>query len=265
MHGVDHKDGDREVDWSKTSEDYAIHRPGYLPSFYQRLDRFGIGVPGQKVLDLATGTGTLARSFAAAGAEVVGIDIAEGQIDSAKRLAAEENVTVDFRVSSAEESGLPDNSFDLISASQCWLYFDKSRIIPEVKRLLKPGGRLMTCHLCWLPRVDEIARETEALVLKHNPDWSAGDWSGAIPYFPEWASGEFEIEAMFYFDEEIRFTHESWRGRIRACRGVAATLPSDRVQKFDSAHAQLLREKSCPESFGVLHRIDAHIFKPTTD
>ena len=92
MHGLEHKDGDRIVDWSHTSEDYATHRPGYPASFYQRLKYYNIGISGQRILDLATGTGTLARTFAQAGAEVVGQDIAQGQIESAKQLAFKENL-----------------------------------------------------------------------------------------------------------------------------------------------------------------------------
>jgi SAM-dependent methyltransferase len=262
MHGIDHKDGDRKIDWSNAAKDYAAHRPGYPPSFYQRLKRYNIGTPGQKILDLATGTGTLARTFAASGAEVVGVDIAEGQIESAKQLAANQNLKIDFHIASAEKSGLPDNSFDVISASQSWLYFDKVKMIPEIYRLLKPGGRLLTCHLCWLPRIDAIARESEALILKHNPDWSAGDWSGETEYLPPWAAGKLQLEGMFYYDEELTFTQESWRGRIRASRGIAATLTTEEVQAFDREHEAALKRQLKSDSFAVLHRIDAHIFHP---
>ena len=64
------------VDFGKTADDYARHRAGYPPRFYDELGARGIGVPGQRVVDLGTGTGTVARALAARGSDVVGVDIA---------------------------------------------------------------------------------------------------------------------------------------------------------------------------------------------
>src|SRR5205823_14293128 len=82
-------DGDLVADWSKTSSDYGQFRPGYPESFFARLAEWGIPRPGQRILDLGTGTGNLARPFAGSGARVLGIDIARGQLAEARRLAVE--------------------------------------------------------------------------------------------------------------------------------------------------------------------------------
>ena len=55
-------------DFGKTSSDYSKHRAGFPPSFFVRLRERGIGLSRQRILDLGTGTGTLARGFASAGA-----------------------------------------------------------------------------------------------------------------------------------------------------------------------------------------------------
>ena len=261
MHGLLNHDQGRQIDWGETSADYATYRPGYPASFFRRLAALDIGLPGQRILDLGTGTGVLARVFAAQGCRVTGVDVAGNQIAEARRLAAEQGVDVEFKVAAAEDTGLPTASFDTIAASQAWLYFDKNRVIPEVLRLLAPGGCLLTCHFCWLPRVDAIARRTEELVLKFNPQWSAANWSGDIPTQPAWARANFRVRTMFYYDEPIPFTREAWRGRIRACRGVAATLSAAVVEQFDAEHAWML-EQTVSETFTVLHRIDCHIFDP---
>lgn len=119
---------------------------------------------------------------------------------------------------------------------------------------------LMTCHVSWLPRLDEVARRTEELVLRHDPRRTAGDWAGRVPAMPSWAADGFELTAMFW-DEAIPFTRESWRGRIRACRGVGASLAPEQVAAFDADHARLL-EATVPAEFTVLHRIDAHVLAP---
>lgn len=66
---------------------------------------------------------------------------------------------------------------------------------------------------------------------------------------------------MFFYDEPIAFTRESWRGRIRACRGIGATLSDEQVARFDADHRQLL-ERTTSKSFTILHRIDCHVFEP---
>ena len=62
-------------------------------------------------------------------------------------------------------------------------------------------------------------------------------------------------------NEQISFNIDTWRGRMRACRGVGAALSVDEVNRFDQEHEQLLRS-TVGENFTVLHRIDATIFEP---
>ncbi len=76
-------DAGREFDWGRTSTDYARYRSGYPPEFYELMQRLGIGLPGQRILDLGTGTGVLARAFAAQGADVTAVDLAANQIEQA--------------------------------------------------------------------------------------------------------------------------------------------------------------------------------------
>jgi SAM-dependent methyltransferase len=249
------------IDWGRTSRDYALHRPNYPDRFFDVLASLGVGLKGQRILDLGTGVGFLALRFARQGAVVTGIDIAEGQIEEARRRCTAAGLAADFLVGHAESTGLLSGSFDAVTASQAWLYFDTVRAIAEVKRLLKPDGVLVTSHFCWLPRQDRIARASEELVLRYNPKWTGADWAGQIPLMPTWAEGHFELRGMFVFDEPISFTRESWRGRIRACRGVGATLPVDHVERLDHEHEVLLRTLT-PDDFSVLHRIDAHLLRP---
>jgi SAM-dependent methyltransferase len=261
MHGLPGQDGSRTIDWGRTSRDYAAWRPDYPTSFYDRLRAAGVGTEGQRILDLGTGVGFVARELARRGARVTGVDVAEGQIAEARRLAAAEGLDVDFRVAAAEHTGLPDAAFDVLTASQCWPYFERDRMVAEAHRLLAPGGVLVTSHFCWLPREDATARASEALVLEHNSDWSAADWDGEVPEVPAWVGDDFDVALRLAYDEPIPFDRASWRGRFRACRGVGATLEPEEVEAFDVAHEALLRSLDL-DRFDVLHRIDAHVLRP---
>src|SRR5262249_29660386 len=155
-------------------------RPNYPDRFYELLAPWGAGRSGQRILDLGTGVGHVALRLAQAGASVTGVDISEGQIAEAKRQSKKLGLDIDFFVARAEETNLQNSSFDVLTSSQSWLYFDKSRMNAEAKRLLKPGGVLVTSHLVWLPLLDQIARASESLVLKHNPAWTGANWEGKV-------------------------------------------------------------------------------------
>ena len=254
-------DEGKEFDWGRTSADYARHRPGPPPSFFERLRVLGVGSPGQRILDLATGTGVLARQFAVQGAVVTGTDIASEQIDAAARLARAAGLNARFMVAPAERTGLPDASFDAVTANQCWMYFDRDRVVAEVRRLLAVDGVLVVSFFSWLPQADAIARASEGLVLEFNPQWTGAAWDGRIPPMPSWAGADFDLTAMFWYDEPIPFTRESWRGRMRACRGTGASLAPEAIESFDRAHDALLR-KIAGESFSIVHRISAHFLRP---
>jgi SAM-dependent methyltransferase len=257
-------DPGRSIDWSRTSADYVVHRPGPPESLYDMLAALGVGRPGQRVLDLGTGTGLVARALARRGARVCGTDIAPGQIEAARAEARREGLDIDFRVAPAESCPHADASFDVVTASQCWMYFDAERTIAEVRRVLAPGGVLATTHFSWLPARDAVARASEALVLRFNPAWRGAGWSGDVPPIPAWSKGRAIVEAMFWFDAAVPFTHVSWRGRMRACRGVGATLAPDEVAAFDAAHAELLA-RIAPDPFAVVHRVDAHVLRPLAE
>jgi SAM-dependent methyltransferase len=257
-------DGGRLIEWGRTSGDYAEYRPNYPAEFYRRLIDCRIGVLGQRILDLGTGVGFLAQQFAQQGADVVGIDIDAGQIAAAQRRAHEADRKIEYRVAPAETTALPDASFDIITASQCWRYFNHETACREAIRLLRPEGRLMTCHFCWLPNQDDVARRSEELVLKYNPQWTGAGYSGKVGR--SWPKMEqfFDIADFFVFDAHIPFTRESWRGRFRACRGIGASLEAEEIAAFDREHAEHLA-RTVPPSFSVLHRIDCHIMRPRSE
>jgi SAM-dependent methyltransferase len=255
--GVGAIDPGRVIDWGRTSRDYATHRPGPPLSLFDRLASFGVGINGQRILDLGTGTGAIARGFARRGAAVVDVDVAANQVREARRLS--EGLDARFAVARAEALPFPPRAYDAASANQCWLYFDHPATLRELSRVLVPGGLLAVSHFSWLAS-DPIAKATEALVLSVNPAWTGAGFIGDIgPTVPDWARG-LSFVGLLAYDEAIPFTREGWRGRIRACRGIGASLPDDQVAAFDREHAMLL-ERMAPERFTVRHRVDAHVVR----
>lgn len=251
-------DNGNTFDWGKTSDDYSRYRQGYPDSFFDLLSALGIGVPEQRILDLGTGTGVLARGFAKKGAIVTGIDISPEQIEAAKTLSAKSALDIKFIVSPAENIDFKPDSFDIVSSGQSWIYFNHAILIEKLKTIAS-NGKLVLTHLNWLPFQDAIAQETEKLVLKFNPDWKGAGHRKLEPYSFD-TLNQLELLTFHKYNEALPFSRESWMGRIRACRGVGAFLSKEKVVEFDREHSNLL-SKIADEKFSILHEISVHVFK----
>lgn len=245
------------IDFGRHSDDYARYRPGFPPSFYRRLDAL-FPLDGTRALDLATGPGTVALELAERGSTVVGLDLSPGQVATARRVARQRGLghRARFTVAEAQDTGLETASFDLITAGQCWHWFDHGAALAEARRLLRPGGVLVIAHYSYLAEHDPVARDTEELVLEFNPSWTMAGWSGIFPELIDGViRGGFELVEQFCTQHGEEFSHRRWRGRVRTCNGVGSGgLPPAEVERFDRALAELLEERY-PEPLEVEHRV----------
>lgn len=102
------------------------------------------------VADLATGTGDVALALARRmpQAHVTGLDLSEGMLAKAREKAAARGATIDFRQADCLATGLPDNSFDLVTIAYGVRNFaDIAAGYREMNRLLRPGGMLAVLEL----------------------------------------------------------------------------------------------------------------------
>jgi ubiquinone/menaquinone biosynthesis C-methylase UbiE len=107
------------------------------------IERLGL-TEGVRWLDLACGTGAIAERAAEAGADVTGVDLSAGLIETAKERAQKQGLDIDYRVGDCENlTEIDDASFDVVS-STCGIMFapDHEATACELARVVKPGGRL---------------------------------------------------------------------------------------------------------------------------
>lgn len=243
-------DGGKAFDWGRTSADYAKFRDIYPQEFYGRIIGRGLCVNGQRVLDLGTGTGVLPRNMYRYGAKWTGTDISENQIEQAKILSR--GMDIDYYALPAEDIDFPDSTFDVITACQCFWYFDHENISHKLHRMLKPDGRILVLYMAWLPFEDKIAGASEELVLKYSPDWSGAGENVHPIFIPDCYRDGFELVYHEEYPLEVKFTRETWNGRMKACRGVGASLSDEKIAQWESEHMMLL-EKIAPREFTIKH------------
>lgn len=97
--------------------------------------------PKADVLDIATGTGLVAKEFLGKVNKVVGIDISHEMYEHAKGHMDE------IHFSSVEKMPFEDNSFDVCVCRQGLQYVNLDKAVSEIHRVLKPGGTVVLCHL----------------------------------------------------------------------------------------------------------------------
>jgi SAM-dependent methyltransferase len=101
---------------------------------------------GERILDLATGTGWGSRSIArrSPGVKVTGADIADAMLDYARGAAAKEELDIDYRHADAESLPFADHSFDGVISTFGVMFVGKPEAaVAELARVVRPGGRIV--------------------------------------------------------------------------------------------------------------------------
>jgi ubiquinone/menaquinone biosynthesis C-methylase UbiE len=148
----------------------------FVPLFGRPVagDLMGVAAlkPGERVLDVACGTGVVTRLAAErTGATVTGLDLNPGMIEVAKSVTPD-NMSIEWHQSSAEEMPLPDDAYDVVLCQLSLQFFpDKPAALKEMRRVLAPGGRLILNVPGEMPRLFAII---DAALERHVSPEAAG-------------------------------------------------------------------------------------------
>jgi demethylmenaquinone methyltransferase/2-methoxy-6-polyprenyl-1,4-benzoquinol methylase len=104
---------------------------------------------GERILDVAAGTGTSSAALARSGASVVALDFSPGMVAEGRR----RHPKLEFVEGDAEKLPFPDDSFDAVTISFGLRNVEHPKVaLAEMYRVLKPGGRLVVCEFSKPPR-----------------------------------------------------------------------------------------------------------------
>jgi len=198
--------------------------------------------PGERWLDLATGTGAVAIRAARAGAQVTALDLAPALIETAKRLAAEQGLPIRFDVGDCEKVPYPDARFDVVASAVGVIFApDHVAVARELARVCRPGGRLGLASWRPDPSYSAVIEPFRAPVEPGAGDPS--DW-GREDYVLDLLGDAFELE---FAEGECPLRGESgeaiWQlftsshGNFKA---LVESLAHDRREEFHRAFVDYL-------------------------
>ncbi len=138
----------RPVADAETYDSYLV--PAIFEPWSRELIKRAQVWKGDRVLDVATGTGIVACRIAGTGAAVTGIDVDAERLEWARRRATDESVAVKWLEGSAEALRFREPAFELVTCQQGLQFMtDKALAAREMRRVIVPGGRAVIA--CWLP------------------------------------------------------------------------------------------------------------------
>jgi SAM-dependent methyltransferase len=243
----------------EATPDRANDVKGFPPSYFERLHRaLNLVRPRCQALDLGTGRGEIARGLAQHGASVIAIDSNSGLLDQARAVETPENAGVRYADASAEQTGLDDESLDLVIAGQSWHAFDADAVALEAHRVLRPRCHLVIAHYAWQSLPRNVVEATEDLIVQIDPDWRTGGTNGLYSeWYPRVRAAGFGEHQTFLHDVDVVFNHEGWRAYVG--RRLAESFAQSDCKKLDDMLAEELVKRFAGDYLVAPHRAFSYI------
>jgi SAM-dependent methyltransferase len=209
---------------------------------------------GERLLDLACGTGAVAERAAAAGADVTGVDLAPALIDTACERAETLGLEIDYMVGDAENLDVPDASFDKV-ASTCGIMFapDHDAVARELARVTRPGGRIALAN--WTPTGGLAKMFSVMAPYQPAPPPSNPFAWGDEQHVNELLGNDFELQLAEHVSTLRVPSGEDYWELFSTCYGPTKTLADSLGERRVDLHRDWVEffESNYRENGGIVH------------
>jgi SAM-dependent methyltransferase len=215
---------------------FGAHAGAYeraRPEWPEEAARWLVPDGAKLVVELGAGTGKLTRAMAALGVEIVAVE------PDPRMLAVLRGLGLEGVEGSAEAIPFGDGVADAVVAGSSLHWFELELALPEIHRVLRPGGRF---GFGWNHRDDRhpaIAGMTEAIYeaqarTPRGPRWRRRDWSTELA-----AGGLFRDVERALFEHVLELPREALRDHLMSYSGVAALTEDERKPVLSKVAALL--------------------------
>jgi SAM-dependent methyltransferase len=219
---------------------FGAHAGAYeraRPEWPEEAARWLVPEGAELVVELGAGTGKLTRAIASLGPQVVAVE------PDPRMLAVLRGLGLEGVEGSAEAIPFGDGAADAVVAGSSLHWFELELALPEIHRVLRPGGRF---GFGWNHRDDRqpaIAAMSEAIyeaqTRTNGPRWRSRDWSTDLA-----AGGLFRDVERARFEHVLELPREALHDHLMSYSGVAALSEDERKPLFSKAAALLDADES---------------------
>ena len=246
--------------------DYDTYRPTYPQSVFDHIAA-RLDLPAYaRVADLGAGTGKAARQMARRGWHVTAVEPGEGMLDVLRARAEQEGLAIDACLASAEDTGLPDASVDLVTAGQAFHWFDKALAVPEMARIVKPGRGVA---VFWNARADDrspfLAAYTD-LLAGYIPEEHVDRREPGRVYT---ARDDLSAAGLFDVDERVEIAHslemsaERFIGYVFTASYTRLLIDEESQQRLRADLAALIQAHFGGGEVSVPYDVDLYVGQRT--
>jgi SAM-dependent methyltransferase len=235
------------------AEIYERARPSYPAEAVDWIvERVGLR-EGVTVLDLAAGTGKLTRLLVPTGARVIAVE----PVPEMRAVLVRAVPGAEVLEGTAERIPLEDESVDVLTVAQAMHWFDLDRALPELHRVLRPGGCVVAV---WNSRdtADPLQRGLEELLTEHRGVVTAqreGAWRTVVEASPLFGPVE-----KAHFRHEQLFTADDLCDRVASTSFVATMSEPDRAALLGQVRALAAGRE---EPFSFPYETEVHVIPRT--
>lgn len=235
--------------YSEIAEAYIKSRDDIPDAFIENLELRGIEISGAKIADLGAGPGYLSNKLSEKGAIIDAVEPTKAFVDFAKN-EFKDNQRVRFIKGTAEENGLPSQTYDIVIVMRAWHWFDRDEVIDEVIRILKPGGYLVVGD-AGFTGASKAVKESMKIIRKNAQKYAVGPTGTKeytdqlinnfpVEWFDEWQLAKLDLVELFKKEYKVKYKHEDWMGRLSSVSSLAGFKEKERKETLKKIEKSLI-------------------------